>query len=121
VAVRVRVELKRQAVLLGHDLAQVVGGPDHGPPPIGVELGGLEERAGGVVAVAGHRHEDHVPPADRGGELRHLAGDPGDVRPVVRPVQAAVAVDGAAGHGQAAAAELVGQPRLVAGQVAERA
>jgi hypothetical protein len=121
VAVGVRVELQPQAVLLRDDLAQLVRGPDHRLPLLVVELGGLEERAGGVVAVAGHRHEDHVPPADRGGELGHLAGDRDDVRPVTGPVQAAEPVHGAAGHGQAAPAELVGQPRLVARQIAERA
>ena len=86
----------------------------------GVEFGGLEEGAGLVVAVAGHRHEDHVPPAYRGGQLGDLAGDPGYVRPVVRPVQPAEPVDGAAGHLEPAPAELLGQPRRVLGQIAER-
>ena len=62
-----------------------------------------------------------LPAAYRGGQLGDLAGDPGYVRPVVRPVQPAEPVDGAAGHLEPAPAELVGQPRLVAGQIAERA
>jgi hypothetical protein len=103
-------ELQTHAVLLRHDLSELVRRPDERLPPLSVELRRFEVRARRVIAVAGHRDEDHVLRVHGGGQLRHLAGDADDVRPVSGPVQATVPVHGAGRHLEPAPAHLLGEP-----------